>query len=555
MNCVAKSHALVKRLLPAVFFAAALSARAQEAADFSRVFYAYGSPVTVNFSAWAPSGVDRIRGVVFNLPGRGGDSRGVTADPIWRAKLSAMGFAIIGNQFAKPPVVNAYWGTTIGEIGANMDGMLAGMATVLGCPEINNAPLFTMGFSHGGEGAQWIAEAVPSRALGYVADKGSSYFTQTIPLNQREPVKQVPGLVVTGAYDEVVPPVQPRYDFWERREYIDARVAHQIDWTGHTPTRHDTTFAFLDQVLRHRYPQGQLPSLVAGNPLPLVNIPMTSGWLGESNRVLVVPPYTVFPIEWPTIASHSTYNGPATPSWLPDEAMALVYRAHNAVPAGISLNALSISAVNTIDGNVDGGPIDLSISLTEIPYTGIDVYHENQLIAHLDYNSGPQHVLHTPTETGIHTFIAVAQYQYGGQTHFTSKYTTVGVRSIPIAPDGDFNDDGVYDAADYVMWRKGTTPLYMPSDYNVWRADFGQTSGPGDFNDDGVSDAADYVAWRNGLTPLYTSADYDAWRSQFGRTTTRGSANNAPANVPEPSTFALLCIGATGVLGRKNVND
>jgi hypothetical protein len=58
---------------------------------------------------------------------------------------------------------------------------------------------------------------------------------------------------------------------------------------------------------------------------------------------------------------------------------------------------------------------------------------------------------------------------------------------VPEGLDGDFNDDGKVDAADYVMWQKiGTNPL--PNDngvataterYNLWRANFGNMSMPG----------------------------------------------------------------------------
>ena len=58
--------------------------------------------------------------------------------------------------------------------------------------------------------------------------------------------------------------------------------------------------------------------------------------------------------------------------------------------------------------------------------------------------------------------------------------------------NGDYNDDGVVDAADYVQWRKSLTtqdplandPLGLPIDqdqYDQWRANFGNTSGSGSF--------------------------------------------------------------------------
>jgi hypothetical protein len=44
------------------------------------------------------------------------------------------------------------------------------------------------------------------------------------------------------------------------------------------------------------------------------------------------------------------------------------------------------------------------------------------------------------------------------------------------APDGDYNNNGIIDAADYVVWRKGQAD----GDYNLWRSNFGETvSGSG----------------------------------------------------------------------------
>jgi hypothetical protein len=71
----------------------------------------------------------------------------------------------------------------------------------------------------------------------------------------------------------------------------------------------------------------------------------------------------------------------------------------------------------------------------------------------------------------------------------------------------------------------------------------------GDYNNNGVVDAADYVLWRNGGPLMNDSTpagvgpeDYNVWRENFGKTATPGSA--AAAAVPEPSTFVLLCLVA-----------
>ena len=42
-----------------------------------------------------------------------------------------------------------------------------------------------------------------------------------------------------------------------------------------------------------------------------------------------------------------------------------------------------------------------------------------------------------------------------------------------------------------------------------------QTIIPGDFNGDGIVNAADYVVWRDGLGSTYTQADFDVWCAQL----------------------------------------
>ena len=71
----------------------------------------------------------------------------------------------------------------------------------------------------------------------------------------------------------------------------------------------------------------------------------------------------------------------------------------------------------------------------------------------------------------------------------------------------------------------------------------------GDYNGNGVVDAADYVLWRNG-GPLQNDptagvqpADYDFWKSRFGATSGSGSGLGSSAAVPEPASAILLLIG------------
>jgi len=69
---------------------------------------------------------------------------------------------------------------------------------------------------------------------------------------------------------------------------------------------------------------------------------------------------------------------------------------------------------------------------------------------------------------------------------------------------------------------------------------------PGDFNHNGVVDAPDYVVWRKGLGTIYTQDDYNVWRTNFGKPGGSGSGASPNAAVPEPATLVLLMFATAG---------
>jgi PEP-CTERM motif len=82
----------------------------------------------------------------------------------------------------------------------------------------------------------------------------------------------------------------------------------------------------------------------------------------------------------------------------------------------------------------------------------------------------------------------------------------------------------------------------------------------GDYNGNGIVDAADYTVWRdklgtmtslpNDTTPgSVTQADYDVWKSDFGSHS--GSGAGANAAIPEPATLLLLLVGILTVCCRR----
>jgi hypothetical protein len=102
----------------------------------------------------------------------------------------------------------------------------------------------------------------------------------------------------------------------------------------------------------------------------------------------------------------------------------------------------------------------------------------------------------------------------------------------------------------------------------VFSSDWGNTSGrpvqtyvvdlrgllvvPGDFHHDGIVDATDYAVWRKGLGTTYTQNDYNIWRANFGQTAGSGTAlspaERLSSAVPEPTTLLLVGI-LIGLIG------
>jgi hypothetical protein len=90
-------------------------------------------------------------------------------------------------------------------------------------------------------------------------------------------------------------------------------------------------------------------------------------------------------------------------------------------------------------------------------------------------------------------------------------------------------------------------PGRFPQHGNFVLTEFQVDAPSGDYNHDGKFDAADYVIWRK---TDGTAAGYNLWRSNFGEPAGTGSGSpgvsSSRAAVPEPTTLVLLMFVAVG---------
>lgn len=108
------------------------------------------------------------------------------------------------------------------------------------------------------------------------------------------------------------------------------------------------------------------------------------------------------------------------------------------------------------------------------------------------------------------------EFRYNDPDSFT-RFGLVSYELVSVGVDGDYNANGIVDAADYTKWRDN----------------LGQS-----------------VTLPNDTTPgTVTNADYAVWKQNFGSTAGAGSVAVGTQSVPEPTSLALVGIaGAAGLL-------
>jgi hypothetical protein len=140
----------------------------------------------------------------------------------------------------------------------------------------------------------------------------------------------------------------------------------------------------------------------------------------------------------------------------------------------------------------------------------------------------------------------------------------------PASYAGDLNGDGAVNAADYTIWRDNldTAPRSSdapttPAEFSLWSKNFGRTfqtteTFAGDYNADGVVNAADYTAFRDAMARgdlsadgngdgKLTTADWTYWTTRYG-----SKSASLSSGVPEPSALAMAALAFAAMTQRRS---
>ena len=190
--------------------------------------------------------------------------------------------------------------------------------------------------------------------------------------------------------------------------------------------------------------------------------------------------------------------------------------------AGITANSMTSGVTQNISTTI-GQPYDLTFyvgSATDhnlfFPTT-VDLSINGSAREHYTNPNAPTNMLNWQSFnvnfTATSSTTNLTFFNGDASNNYNTALDNVSVNAVPGTP-GDYNSNGLVDAADYVVWRKnsGTTNV-LPND------PIGGTIG---------------------------TVQYNQWRSHFGQTAGSGGGASVSFAVPEPATLVLLTIVAAG---------
>lgn len=222
---------------------------------------------------------------------------------------------------------------------------------------------------------------------------------------------------------------------------------------------------------------------------------------------------------------------------------------------------------------------DYSVTYDENLQTGVG--HENSPLtsAELDFNSD----FAAGDLLGIVGYLTEAG-AVSGEVHLIDGQVAGITALIDVTFVYDFSQWGYLTRTEFHgslalegrRWALFVDDLHDPSELNLEQAlrviwdghgyvsNLYETGLPGDYNNDGVVNAADYTVWRDNLGARegtlpndvdggdITSQQYLTWRSNFGATALEDGAGSFAGHIPEPTAVSLVGLAISlSLVGRR----
>jgi pimeloyl-ACP methyl ester carboxylesterase len=293
-----------------------VTAAAQTVHDWEAGPLPEASLKTVNFRAWLPEGEGPVNGILFLIPGRHGDGRGMANDSGWQALGQALRFAVVGCQYADGEAF-PYQGDPANSVSKSLDAAANKLAELSGKTELGKAPFAFWGHSAGSNVSANYCNYDPDRVVAFAGSKGTSGPNGALPKGKDE----IPMLFAIGKNDKAE---------WvqESVKNVENGMKEKAPWVLALNARegHDIGGSlnlirpFLKSVIRMRLGLSEdgmasSASNSGSGKVKLEKVTIKQGWLGD-------------PVTY-DIASVDSYSGKKKEAiWLPDEEVAKLWQAY-----------------------------------------------------------------------------------------------------------------------------------------------------------------------------------------------------------------------------------
>ena len=319
---------------------------------------------------WIPPNTETVRGILIYGNGAGDDSTDEVFTP-WNQRFAEVhDFAVIGTGF---------WGNiSVNEIDI-WDEHLDALAEKSGRPELVNAPWAPIGFSNGGQMSYGFNSLRPEKVIAFITNKGCCY-NDRLP---SEAALATPGVLIAGELDTEFRRDSIRGLFEDNRARGALWSWVEQEGEEHSGRADEIILPFMEESIRLRYPEDELPTATTGVTLKDLN--ESDGWLADQST-------------WKSglteVSSFDDYAGDrSTAGWLLNENMAFLYRAFSTYNKNVSFDLPSAPEVFLGELFTDKFPVnfDLTIDTAAVPdWSKIELFNYAEKIGELNSTGTPQ---------------------------------------------------------------------------------------------------------------------------------------------------------------------